>query len=580
MMAFTDDALAGRRQSSSGCELSEDSMRSATHITVAALSCLLASLNPPASAQAAKLDLDGLFGSIVQKGPGCSVGVSMRGAPALIAGRGQADLEHPEPLTEATIFETGSLAKQFTAAALLLLVQDGELSLDDDIRRYLPEMPDYGAPITLRHLLTHTSGLREQWSLMALTGNGPGAQAHTMPMILDLASRQRGLNFKPGAEFLYTNTNYALAALIIERVSGQSLQRFTDQRLFTPLGMRQTRWREDFRTVVPGRATAYAPTDDGFIANMPFTSVYGNGGLLSTVGDLLRWNAFLDRPTDLPGGVALVAALQTPGRLSNGAPLDYAMGLEVTRDHGQRLVSHSGSTGGYKTWLGRYPDDGLSIAVLCNNGGIDPVALGERAARQALLATGPAGAVISAPKAIAAAQAPPESLAVYQGLFRSPVTGELIQLQVAEGQLTLKRGASQVLTQLGDNRFQHPDGDVVTFARGDSKATEVTLSHGATRQRFVAVPAAQTNSATLAGYVGTYYSPELDTRISVIQQNDVLVMRQRFGVEWTLSPSFADGFTTRLRGTTTFVFDRAADGQVKGFSAWATGVRNLAFAKQ
>jgi CubicO group peptidase (beta-lactamase class C family) len=220
----------------------------------------------------------------------------------LIAAYGQADLEHPEPLTAATIFETGSLAKQFTAAAMLLLVQDGKLSLDDDIRRYLPEMPDYGTPITVRHLLTHTSGLREQWSLMTLTGNGPGTQAHTMPMILDLASRQRGLNFKPGAEFLYTNTNYALAAIIIERVSGQSLQRFTDQRLFQPLGMRETRWREDFRTVVPGRATAYAPAGDGFIANMPFTNVYGNGGLLTTVGDLLRWNAFLDKPSDLPGG--------------------------------------------------------------------------------------------------------------------------------------------------------------------------------------------------------------------------------------------------------------------------------------
>jgi CubicO group peptidase (beta-lactamase class C family) len=555
-------------------------MRSVAHITVVALSCLLASLGPAASAQVPKLDLDGLFGSIAPKGPGCGVGVTMPGAPALIAAYGQADLEHPAPLTAATIFETGSLAKQFTAAALLLLVQDGKLSLDDDIRRYLPEMPDYGTPITLRHLLTHTSGLREQWSLMALTGNGPGTQAHTMPMILDLASRQKGLNFKPGAEFLYTNTNYALAAMIIERVSGQSLQRFTDQRLFAPLGMRETRWREDFRTVVPGRATAYAPTDDGFIANMPFTSVYGNGGLLSTVGDLLRWDAFLDKPSDLPGGQALVAALQAPGRLSNGAPLDYAMGLEVTRDHGRRLVSHSGSTGGYKTWLGRYPDEGLSIAVMCNNGGIDPVDMGERVARQALLATGHAGAIVSAPRAIAAAQAPTADLAAYQGLFRNPVTGELIQLQAADGHLTLKRGASEVLAPLGDNRFQRPDGDLVTFARSGSKAAEVTLSHGETRQRFVAVQAAQNDSAALAGYVGTYYSPEVDTRISVIQQNDVLVMRQPFAVEWILSPSFADGFTTRLRGTTTFVFDRTADGQVKGFGAWANGVRNLAFTKQ
>jgi CubicO group peptidase (beta-lactamase class C family) len=263
-------------------------MRSVARVAVVALSCVLASLGSAASAQAPKLDLDMIFGSIAPKAPGCGVGVTVPDAPTLIAAYGQADLEHPEPLTAATIFETGSLAKQFTAAAMLLLVQDGKLSLDDDIRRYLPEMPDYGTPITVRHLLTHTSGLREQWSLMALTGNGPGTQAHTMPMILDLASRQKGLNFKPGAEFLYTNTNYALAAMIIERVSGQSLQRFTDLRLFQPLGMRETRWREDFRTVVPNRAMAYAPAGDGFIANMPFTSVYGNGGLLTTVGDLLR----------------------------------------------------------------------------------------------------------------------------------------------------------------------------------------------------------------------------------------------------------------------------------------------------
>ena len=368
--------------------------------------------------------------------------------------------------------------------------------------------------------------------------------------------------------------------MIIERVSGQSLQRFTDQRLFQPLGMRETRWREDFRTVVPSRAMAYAPAGDSFIANMPFTSVYGNGGLLTTVGDLLRWNAFLDRPSDLPGGQALAAALQTPGRLNDGAPLDYALGLEVTRDHGRRLVSHSGSTGGYKTWLGRYPDEGVSIAVLCNNGGIDPVEMGERVARQALLAAGHAEAVVSAPKAVAAAQAPTTDLVPYQGLFRNPVTGELIRLQPADGQLTLTRGSAEVLVALSGNRFQRPDGDIVSFARSGSKTTEVMLSHGETRQRFFAVQAAKSDSATLAAYVGTYYSAELDTRISVIRQNDVLVMRQPFAVEWILNPSFADGFTTRLRGTTTFVFDRAADGRIKGFSAWANGVRNLAFIKQ
>ena len=553
-------------------------MRPIAHATVAALSCILASLGSPASAQAPKLDLDKVFGSIALTGPGCVAGVAFGGVSTVTAAYGQADLEHPDPLTPASIFETGSLAKQFTAAAMMLLVQDGKLSLDDDIRRYLPEMPDYGTPITIRHLLTHTSGLREQWSLLALAGNPPGTQVHGQAVILDLASRQKGLNFKPGAEFLYTNTNYALSAIIIERVSGKTLQQFTDQRLFQPLGMSHSRWREDFRTVVPGRATAYAPADVGFIANMPFTNVYGNGGLLTTVGDLLRWNAFLDKPSDLPGGQALVTALQTPGHLNNGAPLDYALGLEVTREHGRRLVSHSGSTGGYKTWLGRYPDEGISIAVMCNNGGIDPVEMGEHVAEQALLATGhaKAEAVVSAPRAVAAAQAP-KDFAPYQGLFRNPVTGQLVQLEAANGQLTWKQGATQALTPLGGDRFQRADGDVVRFTAKGASA-EFTLGHGETSQRFVAVKSA--DGAALAAYVGTYYSAELDTRITVVRQGDALVMRQPFAVEWALSPSFADAFTTRLRGTTTFVFQRSADGQVKGFGAWANGARDIAFARQ
>jgi hypothetical protein len=405
---------------------------------------------------------------------------------------------------------------------------------------------------------------------------------HSQAVILDVASRQKGLNFKPGAEFFYTNTNYALAAMIIERVSGGTLQRFTDQRLFQPLGMIHTRWREDFHTVVPGRATAYAPTDTGFVANMPFTNVYGNGGLLTTIGDLLRWNAFLDHPSDLPGGQALVTALQTPGRLGDGAALEYGLGLEITRDHGRRLVSHSGSTGGYKTWLGRYPDESVSIAVMCNNGGVDPVEKGEQIAEQALLARGhaPATAVASVPKPIAAVQMATLDLGPYQGLFRNPVTGQLAQMDVANGQLTMKQGASQSLTPLGKDRFQRADGDIIRFAPRGAAPAEFVLSRGQISQRFVAVAAAQSDSATLETYVGVYYSAELDTRITVARQGATLVMRQPFGVEWTLTPSFADAFTTRLRGTTTFVFERTADGRIKGFGAWANGVRDLAFVRQ
>lgn len=544
---------------------------------LAVITCLLASA---ASAQGRPpVDLEPVFAAIAPSGPGCVAGVRIPGAPDQILARGQADLEHADPLTAGAILESGSLAKQFTAAAVMLLAQDGRVGLEDDIRLYLPEMPDYGVPITLRHLLTHTSGLREQWSLMALTGNGPGMQAHTLAMILDLASRQQGLNFKPGAEFLYTNTNYALTAMIVERVSGQSLQRFTDQRLFQPLGMGHTRWREDFHTVVPGRASAYAPADGGFVGGMPFTSVYGNGGLLTTVGDLLRWNAFLDKPSDLPGGATLAAALQTPGRLNDDSVLEYGLGLEISLDHGRRLVSHSGSTGGYKAWLGRYPDQGVSIAVLCNNGGVDPVAMGEQVAERALAAAGHPRAAVSAPKAVAAAQTP-RDLAPYSGLFRNPVTGELARVEAVGGQLSLRQGGVQALTARGRDRFRLPNGDIVGFKRQDAVASELTLTRGAVSQRFVAMAPPSQDPRALAAYVGTYSSAELDTRVTVVQQGDGLVMRQAFAVAWPLSPSFADGFTTRLRGSTTFVFERGADGQVTGVRAWANGVRNLLFARQ
>jgi len=549
-------------------------MRPAAFITAALISGALAGLASNTSAQT--IDMDAVFSGIVPTGPGCAAGLVRSGQPALLAAYGMADLEHPEPLTPASVFESGSVAKQFTAAAILLLVQDGRLTLDDDIRLYLPELPYYGAPVTIRHLLNHTSGLREQWSLLALTGNPPGTQVHTQATILDLASRQKGLNFRPGDEFLYTNTNYALAAVIIARVSGQSLQQFTDQRLFAPLGLSHTRWREDFRTVVPGRATAYAPSGDGFIANMPFTNVIGNGGLLTTIDDLLRWNAFLDHPTDLPGGPDLVVALQTPGRLNDGTTLDYALGLEVIREHGQRLVAHSGSTGGYKTWLGRYPETGLSIAVLCNNAGADPIAFGGMIAAQVLGEADQTEVAESRP-----ARALPADPAPYLGLFRNPVTGELLRTTMAADRLTVtRRGVAQPVTPVGSDTFAQADGVDIRFVMSDGTAAEALLTSAASEVRYVAVAPADADPAGLIDYAGTYYSAELDTRIDVIRRGDSLVMRQAFANEWMLTPSFADAFTTPLRGVTTIIFTRAADGSVDSLRAWANGARDIAFVRQ
>jgi len=188
--------------------------------------------------------------------PGCAVGVGRDGAALYTRGYGSANLEYDVPITATSVFESGSVAKQFTASAIVLLAQQGKLSLEDDIRKYLPELPDFGETIRIRHLLNHTSGLRDQWALLGIEGRGPGTQVHSPATTLDLVTHQKALNFSPGTDYLYSNTGYTLLGVIVGRVSGQSLDAFTRSQLFQPLGMAHTRWRDDFTAIVKGRTTA------------------------------------------------------------------------------------------------------------------------------------------------------------------------------------------------------------------------------------------------------------------------------------------------------------------------------------
>ncbi len=253
-----------------------------------------------------------------------------RGQVVHAKGYGMANLEYGIRIWPTTVFESGSVAKQFTAAAITLLAQDGKLSIDDPCGSTCPSFPDFGTPILIRHFLNHTSGLRSQWPM--LVAGRPAARfggSHGGQRSSSSSAATRSLNFKPGEEYLYNNTAFTLLGVIVERVSGKSLNQFSQERLFGPLGMARTQWREDFTAIVPNRATAYRLMPDGTIrANMPFTNVIGNGGLLTTVGDLLLWNDNLDRPR--VGGQDLVDRLQTRGKLNDGFENEYAQGLYVT----------------------------------------------------------------------------------------------------------------------------------------------------------------------------------------------------------------------------------------------------------
>ena len=308
----------------------------------------------------------------VAPAPGCAAAVSLNGEPVFEKAFGLADMEFNVPNTPQTIFESGSVAKQFTAAALVLLQQDGKLSLDDPVRKYIPELPDYGAPLTIRHLLNHTSGIRDWGTVMSLTGAGRGDRVISQDLALDVITHQRALDFTPGAEYSYSNRGYNLAAIIVERVSKQKFAAFVEERLFKPLGMTHSSLRDDYQRIVPGRAQAYSRQGTGpWRLDMPFMNVYGNGGMLTTVGDWLKWNAMLDAKTL---GEPLVNALETRGVLNDGRKIPYALGLEVSTYKGLKDVSHGGATAGYQTFLARYPNNKVSVAVMCN--GTSPFAGG------------------------------------------------------------------------------------------------------------------------------------------------------------------------------------------------------------
>ena len=337
-----------------------------------AVAALVASLVIATTAQAQASPLhrdtvaavDRVFARYSATTPGCAVGIARGGQEILARGYGLAELEHRAPITPATIFEAGSVSKQFTAFLALLLEQEGRLSLDDPLRKYLPELPDYGAPLTIRQVLNHTSGLRDWYGIASVQGLPAGERHFRNDDLLEMASRQRALNFPSGTEYLYSNTGWNLMAIVVERVTGESFQEASRRRIFEPLGMASTRWRDDYQMVVPGRAPAYSGSGTTWRQANPYMSIVGAGGLLTTVHDLLKWNENLS--TGHVGGKALVDRMQQRSRLANGTETDYGLGLSIRDARGIPEVGHGGSTGGYRSQVVRFPTRQLSIAILCN----------------------------------------------------------------------------------------------------------------------------------------------------------------------------------------------------------------------
>jgi CubicO group peptidase (beta-lactamase class C family) len=314
--------------------------------------------------------VDSLFAAWDKSGsPGAAVAVVRNGEIIYKHGYGFANLEYDIPITPVTIFHVASVSKQFTAMAILLLEKQGKLSIDDDIHKYLPELADFGAPITLRHLLYHTSGLRDQWEMLEMAGWRID-DVITQRQILSMVFHQKELNFSPGTEFLYCNTGYTLLAEIVRRVSGRSLREFAHEAIFRPLGMASTHFHDDHEMVVRNRAYSYRPGAQGFkLAALNYANV-GATSLFTTVEDLAKWAHNFEAPH--VGDAALITRMETPGVLKDGKKLKYACGLSVREFRGLRAVEHSGGDAGYRSQITMFPDEKFAVVLLANLSSIQP----------------------------------------------------------------------------------------------------------------------------------------------------------------------------------------------------------------
>jgi CubicO group peptidase (beta-lactamase class C family) len=459
-------------------------------------------------------------------------------------------------LVPGSVLEAGSVSKQFTAAAIALLAIDGKLSFDDDVRRWFPELPDYKAKITIRHLLTHTSGLRDWGSIAGMEGWPRGTRAHANEDALAIAARQQSLNYPPGSAYSYTNTGYNLLALLVARASGKSLAQFSLERLFEPLGMKNTAWRDDYERIVPGRALAYSGGRGSFSTDMPNENAYGNGGLLTTVEDLITWNrAMFDAKLCRPFADSVVKRAV----LTNGRTMAYALGLFVNpaaRGGGVLEVQHSGSTAGYRAHLIRFPATRLSVAVLCNGGAaINATAIANQIADSLL---GVRGFGASRDRGMMGALAAP--LTAYAGLWMHAARHTAVRV-TADGN-SLRRGNATMWPVGGAMFYDGVANAEILFSGGSANAPvrmTVMPVDGDTTV-YVRVEEPLTDATALSAFAGSYSSSEVrgEPFVFAIESGQPM-LRQGTRTRILLSPVYRDGFGA---GARMVWFTRDATGRV------------------
>ena len=526
------------------------------------------------SAQAAKVDE--VFKEFVKDGtPGCTVGAYQDDRIVHAGAYGMANLDHDVRLTPKSIFHVASVSKQFTAASILLLAQDGKLSVDDEVRKFVPELPDFGPKITIRHLIHHTSGIRDQWDLLGFAGWRYSRDLITDDDVLTLLSRQKDLNFSPGERHLYSNSGYTLLAVIVSRASGKSFRQFTTERIFAPLGMTNTHFRDNFTEIIKGQAYGYA-AGPSFRLSVTNFDTAGATSLMTTAEDLAKWHANFDKRT--VGGEKLISGLLERGVLNSGQRIDYAFGLTHGTYRGLPTVGHGGADAGYRSVFLRFPNQRFGVGVLCNLSTTNPTQLAQRVADVFLadiLQPAPSSPSVAEQPEVAL---PPTQLAALAGLYWSAPEAALARFVVEAGKLhVVAGGTNQPLKSLGGGRFVRAVGagppyafDLATGTKGRLTIGTPPNAGGVLERVEPWTPSAQ----DLQSFTGAYRSDEIEPVYRFVLKDATLRLERLKSPPATLEPVVADVFRAPF-GIVRFT--RNSAGAVSGFTIEAGRIRGLKF---
>jgi CubicO group peptidase (beta-lactamase class C family) len=515
--------------------------------------------------------------------PGCALAVVKDGKIIYERGYGLANLELNIPITPQSVFYVGSLSKQFVAMCIALLAKQGKLSLDDDIRQYVSELPDYGNTITIRHLIHHTSGLRDYLTLLGIAGRDIGT--YHEEDVVELLARQKELNFKPGEEYLYSNSGYLLLAVTVERASAESLREFAEENIFKPLGMKNSHFHDDYRALIKNRASGYFPAEEGKYRNFISTfDCVGSGGLFTSVEDLFLWDqSFYDCKV---GGKDLIDLMHTRGKLNSGQELDYAFALSIGKYKGLKTVGHGGALGGYRSAFVRFPEQNFSVICLSNLSSFNPSRLVLQVADIYLADQFTEDK--ATPEAKPADRAkfitlPKKMLQEKAGAYINPKDGSLIRLALRGKTLILEAsGQMYILAAVSETEFEVLKAPVAIVIKLEKQKKDKPMlmsiyREGEKSETYESFDLVNPIQEQLKEYTGDYDSDELQVTFKLALKEGKLHFIHKNAPEGPLQPTLKDRFTVRGYRIN---FIRDEKKKLSGFTLDAGRVKNLRFDKK